>query len=372
MPAPKGTRLVQRGDVWYIVWTGNTRGRSTRTRDRGVAEVALAEFIRERERDGAVGGLTVAAALDFYREEHVMAVRDDGTPLVVARDRLYFVRQDDAPSGALVTLADHFGSVLVADVTDDLVDLYVTRRRSGALGRPAKDSTIRRELGALVAAFNHSAAKNVKPRRIHKNDLPTIALPEEPPSKDRWLTPKEAKDLRDACQPAEAKTLTRVARFVAIALATAARKRSIERLTWFQVDFERGIIQFNPPGARQTKKRRVPVPISDELRPVLDRAFAERGDASHVLGEPGAIRKAFAAAVERAGLKKVTPHTLRHTWATWAAQRGVPMEQIAAVLGDDERTVRAKYIHWSPEHLRDAVNFGRAADVPVQKERPNS
>jgi integrase len=31
----------------------------------------------------------------------------------------------------------------------------------------------------------------------------------------------------------------------------------------------------------------------------------------------GAIRRAFANARRRAGLKHVTPHDLRHTWATW-------------------------------------------------------
>ena len=44
----------------------------------------------------------------------------------------------------------------------------------------------------------------------------------------------------------------------------------------------------------------------------------------HINGTPiGDIKKGFGAACERAGIKDVTPHTLRHTAATWRMQSGV-------------------------------------------------
>jgi integrase len=46
------------------------------------------------------------------------------------------------------------------------------------------------------------------------------------------------------------------------------------------------------------------------------------------------VRKAFAAAVQAAGLGEgVTPHTLRHTAATWAMQNGAGLWQAAGFLG---------------------------------------
>ncbi|OFX03265.1 MAG: hypothetical protein A3E78_12050 [Alphaproteobacteria bacterium RIFCSPHIGHO2_12_FULL_63_12] len=359
MPAAKGTRIERRHNgVFYIVWTGNTRGRSTGTRDRALAEAALAEFIVERGHTDGVGGLTVAGALDYYRTEHVFATRPDGTFVVASRDPLYYVRKDGVPAGTIPTLAAHFGTTLVRDVTDDQVAEYVAQRTSGRLGRKVGAGTLRKELGCLIAAMNHSANKNLKPRRIAKADIPTIALPEAPPPKDRWLSRAEADALLAAAQSEGAERLTRATRFIAVALGTAARRRSIETLTWFQVDLDRGIVHFNPPGRRQTKKRRVPVPISDALRPVLERARAER-TSEFVLDHDGAIRKTFETAIAAAGLKGVTPHTLRHTWATWAAQAGIAMWDIAGVLGDDEATVRKNYLHHAPDHLRSAVNFWR-------------
>ena len=211
--------------------------------------------------------------------------------------------------------------------------------------------------------MNHNVRVNVRPRRLLAQDVPPIRLPDAPPPKDRWLDRDEAKRLMEAAKPG-----TRAHMFISIALATGARRSSIETLTWFQVDLEFGVINFNPPGRRQTKKRRVPVPISDSLRPILIEAYEQRTN-EFVLGHHGSIRKTFDTAVRTAGLVDVTRHTLRHTFATWAAQAGVDMWKIAGVLGDDEKTVRDKYVHHSPEHLRDAVNFctNSGAIAPVAR-----
>jgi hypothetical protein len=72
MPEAKGTRLEKRGGTYYILWTGNSRGRSTRTGDRGLAERALAAFIADSGKENAdhKPGLTVADALGHYWNEH--------------------------------------------------------------------------------------------------------------------------------------------------------------------------------------------------------------------------------------------------------------------------------------------------------------
>jgi site-specific recombinase XerD len=47
----------------------------------------------------------------------------------------------------------------------------------------------------------------------------------------------------------------------------------------------------------------------------------------------GSIKKAFARTVEAAKLgKDVAPYTLRHTVASWLAQAGVPLVEIASSL----------------------------------------
>jgi hypothetical protein len=79
-----------------------------------------------------------------------------------------------------------------------------------------------------------------------------------------------------------------------------------------------------------------------------------------------------AALVNRAGLTtangNVTPHTFRHTAATWLMQAGVPVWTAAGYLGMSVEVLINTYGHHHPDHLREAANaFGRKArrDVSV-------
>jgi integrase len=44
-----------------------------------------------------------------------------------------------------------------------------------------------------------------------------------------------------------------------------------------------------------------------------------------------------------------TPHRFRHTFARILLGRGVPVADVADLLGDDEKTVREHYSRWVPE-----------------------
>ena len=48
-----------------------------------------------------------------------------------------------------------------------------------------------------------------------------------------------------------------------------------------------------------------------------------------------------------------------HTWATRAAEDGVPMKTIADFMGDTEETVKKNYLHLSPDYLKEAINRRR-------------
>jgi integrase len=89
---------------------------------------------------------------------------------------------------------------------------------------------------------------------------------------------------------------------------------------------------------------------------VLERAYSERASV-YVLDHPGDIRASFETLVKASGLKDVTPHVLRHTWATRAAQAGVPMREIADWLGDTIQTVERHYYKRSPHYLTAAATW---------------
>lgn len=366
MPRANQGASIKQADngVWYIHWTelGRSRRRSTGTADRKVAQKILAAFIIEKEAaDDPSQCATIGIMLDQYLREHI---EPNANSKDTARNAIGYLRA-------------HFDDYPVNDLEPRHVEGYVRDRKRGKIGwfengqergyRIAGDSSIRRELGVLVAAYNYAA----KTRRIRKGAIPHIPMPPAAPVAERWLTQAEADKLLTAALNSGDRW-QRSYLFCMIGLHTAARKAAIEELTWEQVDFTRKIINLNPPGRRQVKlKKRAIVPMSDKLHAVLldARKLRDEYHAYHIkrTGRPpekdyvlpggGTAKHAFAAAVERSGLQKVTPHVLRHTWATWAAQRGVSMWDIAGVLGDTVQTVTDRYLHHSPEHLRSAVNY---------------
>jgi integrase len=351
--------------IFQIHWCvkGRNRKRSTFTTDRGEATRALGLFLLEGEKaqqeqvkeQAATGTLRVNQILDWYLAEHVE--EGPGAGKVTTRTHIRHLRS-------------HFGELPIKAVNHESVMAYKAVRavstRKTKHGTPLKgaqsEATLRRELGCLATAFNFA----VKTSRLEKIDVPYIALPPPPPAKDLWLHETESPQLMAA---AVEYGNERGRLFVAIAGETASRREAIEELTWEQIDLDSGLIHFNPAGRRQTNKRRVPVPISRRLMPELLRV-PEKDRTGYVLFHTGDVTSVFHAirdlAYRTTGNRKfarVTPHTLRHTWATQAARAGVPLWEIAGVLGDSLETVRKNYLHHCPEHLRSAVDARNIPDA---------
>ncbi len=67
------------------------------------------------------------------------------------------------------------------------------------------------------------------------------------------------------------------------------------------------------------------------------------------------VKRGFERAVKRAGLEDVTFHTLRHTFCSLLAMRGVPIPTIAELAGHKTIQITMRYSHLAPEHKRRAI-----------------
>ena len=55
---------------------------------------------------------------------------------------------------------------------------------------------------------------------------------------------------------------------------------------------------------------------------------------------------------------KIVFHSFRHTFATWLAQKGVPMSVIAELMGHDVTKTTERYIQYAPKTMiKDAISF---------------
>jgi integrase len=349
MPKPNnGPQLsLNQAGIYEIRWTEDSRSRrkSTGTSLRTEAEKVLGKFLLTRTEQLTPKVFSVNKILEDYYNEHVV---DN----VVCKERQEY---------CIDVLGKGFGDLTVDQLTPEIVQAYKRNRKAGRVnGNKACDSTLRRELNCLIAAINHA----VRYRRIKQSDVPHIELPVSAPPKDLWLDTDELNNLVTSANTFNSGRLSRIYRFVVIASETAARKNSILTLRWSQIDFESKLINFQNDGEQRTKKRRVAVPMSHFLESILLSAWAERTQNEWVLDNPNSIQSSFDMLKERAYAKtgndvfnQITPHTLRHTWATQAARANVPMFEIAGVLGDTLTTVMRVYAHHCPDHLRSAVNF---------------
>ena len=343
--------------VWIILDGGKHIATGCVKGEDRAAQQALSAYITakhepaRKERDIEV--IDVADVLSIY---------DDDT-----RDRQVNKAKFDE---RLKRLNDFWGGRMLSDVTGESCREYVSIRGT--------DGGARRDLEDLRAAINHHAAEGFH-RGIVRVVLPAKGFP-----RDRWLTREEAAKLLWACWrhremqirhrgtdkgrklPTDKRPLRHLARFILIGIYTGTRAAAIASASPVAqqgrsfVDLDRGIFYRLAQGTLATSKRQPPVPLPPRLLAHL-RRWHDKGIAKqHFVefnGRPvKSVKTAFKKAVSLSSLEgKISPHTLRHTAATWLMQIGVSTWEAAGFLGMSEKMLRDVYGHHHPDYLQGAA-----------------
>jgi site-specific recombinase XerD len=78
----------------------------------------------------------------------------------------------------------------------------------------------------------------------------------------------------------------------------------------------------------------------------------------------------FKPALKAAGIRDFRWHDLRHTFASWLIQDGVPLERVAKLLGHKSLTMTMRYAHLAPNQLHEDVALLTRNSTPVAPEGP--
>ncbi|AYN25720.1 site-specific integrase [Buttiauxella sp. 3AFRM03] len=176
----------------------------------------------------------------------------------------------------------------------------------------------------------------------------------------RWLEPHEALRLIDAC----VEPLKSVVEF---ALSTGLRRSNILNLEWQQIDMQRKVAWIHP---EQSKSNRaIGVALNDTACAVLKRqignhhrwVFVHQQECTSPQGRKmPAVRKmsgSFSArwklALKNSGIEDFRFHDLRHTWASWLVQAGVPVSVLQEMGGWESIEMVRRYAHLAPNHLSE-------------------
>ncbi|MBX3360141.1 MAG: site-specific integrase [Phycisphaeraceae bacterium] len=344
----EGYQLVKRPDTpnYCIYWNTERRPgqpargvrRSTRTSDLAQAKQKLVEFVREVHKlrplkKSPDNVLILDAICDYIETRPKREVPFGPAHFTALKHATEFV--------------DLTGLRTVGDFGLAAQYRYVEWRKATLRreGHAASNGTMNRELGVFKAAFRHAWKWG------HLDSVPHIQMLPSPPPRDRFLRPDEVRRLLEHCNAWHLRL------FVMLALHTLQRPIAILSLRVEQVDLRWNRIDFLPPGATQSAKRRPVVPITPSLRPYLETAIesSELGYIVEYLGHPvGSVKGAFGRACRAAGLGNVSPYVLRHTGATLMAAAGVPLRQIAGMMGHSETRTTELYAKHHPDFLRDA------------------
>jgi len=179
---------------------------------------------------------------------------------------------------------------------------------------------------------------------------PFIAAIEEGDAEPKGR-PLEMDELRLFFHTAETEHLRR---FILWCVGTAARPSAVLELHSSMINLEKGVIDLNPQGRKQTKKIRPAVKLPKQLAPEVVDGFQIVFRGKRVASIKNAWRKHRA----RCNLDdKVNPHSLRHTIARHLRASGVPAWEVSAQLGHKkkERSITEIYAPMDPTYLRQSV-----------------
>ena len=259
------------------------------------------------------------------------------------------------------SLKRFFAGKVVNDIRPTDIRGYIMYRREDGVA----NTTINRELSLLSAAIKYSKQElewdilnPVEGRRLGESE-----------GRLRWLTREEANALIEAAKvlPRDGHPAFHLADFIVLALHTGCRSGELLGLEWDRVDLRNNLIRLEAKHTKSGKGRSVP--INGSARAVLLNRARHR--AEHCPDSPWvfvhsnphwkgqrihSVKKAFAAACKRAQLEDCTPHTLRHTCASWMVMAGRPLMEVRDILGHSTVKMTERYAHLAPENLRNAVN----------------
>lgn len=316
-------RIQRLGPGFAVVWEENGKRRRYRlgAQSRAEAEAEARDVIlRQCSRERA---FTIRDLWEAYRAAN--------NHKVIANSMIYTGR----------SVLPSFGALRPDQVQLEDSRAYIAACRAAGI----QDGTIWTRLNHLRICLGWAVKMNMIER------APYIERPPQPKPRERYLSRAEIKKLLAA--PSE----PHIRLAIVLMLTTAARVTAVLELTWDRVDLERRQIDLRT--GSTTRKGRAVVPINDTLIDALNQARSA-ALSDHVIEWAGrrvaSIKKGFKRTVERAELRDVTPHVLRHTSAVHMAEAGVPMEEISQYLGHSNTSITAStYARFSPQHLRKAA-----------------
>lgn len=230
-----------------------------------------------------------------------------------------------------------------------------------AKGGQRSGATLNRYLVALAALFTWAKRQRLVPRGF---DSPTrhVEKNTEKRGRVRYLADDERDRLLAACIES---TWERLYLFVLMALTTGARRGELLKLRWCDIDMDRAEARIgdyeNTDESRRTKNEDLRILVLlPQIIGELSRFAPKDATTSQARvfrsrlrpSQPYSTAKVFNEAVAAAGIKNFRFHDCRHCCASYLAQAGASLLEIADTLGHRQLRMVQRYAHLNTDSRR--------------------
>ena len=326
--------VTRHGRGWRGYWREDGKRHSTKTvTKKGEARRLLnAELGRLEQGDQYRPPITVRELGDRFLAAH------QAQPATIAK-----LRHQLKMINAVI------GDVRASDVTGEAVEKWMVEKGYAQSYR-----------WALVTALRQTYNWGIRAKLVDTN--PGRMIRASKPKRGQRQLPFESWDEVERVA-AEA---GRWGAFIILAVDTGARPGELRALEHRHVDVANGIIYL--PGTKTAGSRRVVHLTSrgiDAYRSIprsLRTPLVFHGNRDHnPLGWKWFHKEVWQAAVELAGLEARPPYSMRHTFAFFSLQAGVPIADLAVEMGHENVAITSEtYGHWSHEMGSRAASLRQA------------
>ena len=205
-------------------------------------------------------------------------------------------------------------------------------------------STINRDLACLKKMFNNVISDGI----MDINPVNGVEFFKEPKRSINYLSEKECVQLINACDTEAIKT------FVILGLNTGMRYTELLSLKWEDVNLEDKLITLKD--TKNNKEDTMPINKS-----VLDQLKSLKQKSEYIITKEDGSRfkymqKSWRRVIKKAGLKNITPHILRHTFATILVREGADLNAVKELGRWSDLKLVERYSHVSSDHRTRVIN----------------
>ena len=236
-------------------------------------------------------------------------------------------------------------------------DHLLLRRYLAGLSKDTKKSSIGRKLAAIRSFFRFLLRRGV----IARNPAELIATPKKEQLLPFHLDIDQATSLMESPDD-EQKYALRDRAILELLYSSGLRVSELTGLNIGELDLAGGMVRVTGKGG---KERIVPVGSRalEALQKYLDERSDDKARGAIFLNTRGGrinrrsvTRVVDAHVIRIAAFKRISPHTLRHTFATHMLEGGADLRAIQELLGHASLSTTQKYTHVSIDRLMEVYD----------------